>query len=200
MATKLTTATQRTLRVLKGILGVALAAGGVIVMLNHDYLRTVETIVAASLSNSVTPGDMYVAPGGHSFFWAAATPAMHGLRVTAECTAAFLIGPLLILSGLILASGRFGLTRALSATAVAGSILVLANQGRIVLIAWATAKWGVADGYQWSHTVGGSIVVGIGVALALVAFMIMLAARWKKKPIRRSTHQPPRSPRTPQAV
>lgn len=200
MATKLTSATQWTKRALRGMLGVALAACGVIVMLNHDYLRTLETILAASLSNSVTPGDMYVAPGGHSFFWAASTPAMHGLRVTAECTSAFLLGPLLILAGLILASGRFGLVRALSATAVAGAILVLANQGRIVLIAWATAKWGVENGYQWSHTVGGSIVVGIGVALALVAFMIMLSARRKRRPTRRATFQAPRTPHTPQAV
>lgn len=188
MATKLTTATRWTQRVLRGLLGLALVAGGVVVMLNHDRLRTLETILAASLSSSVTPGDMYVAPGGHSFFWAAATPAMHGLRVTAECTSAFLVGPLLILAGLILASGRFGLLRALSATAVAGGILVLANQGRIVLIAWATAKWGVADGYQWSHTVGGSVVVGVGVMLALVAFMIMLSVRRKRTATRRSTH------------
>lgn len=196
MATKLTTATRWTQRVLRGLLGLALVVGGVVVMFNHDRLRTLETILAASLSSSVTPGDMYVAPGGHSFFWAAATPAMHGLRVTAECTSAFLVGPLLILAGLILASGRFGLLRALSATAVAGGILVLANQGRIVLIAWATAKWGVADGYQWSHTVGGSVVVGVGVMLALVAFMIMLSVRRKRTATRRSTH----IPHTPKAA
>lgn len=200
MATKLTPTAQRLLRVMRGLIGVSLAAVGVIVMLNHDYLRTLETVMAAWFSSSVTPGDMYVAPGGHSFFWAAATPAMHGLRVTAECTAAFLLGPLLILSGLILASGRFSVTRALSATVVAGTILVLANQGRIVLIAWATAKWGVEGGYQWSHTVGGSIVVGIGVTLALVAFMIMLSARRKRNSTRRSTFQEPRTPSSPKVV
>lgn len=190
MASTRTTPTQGPRRLVRGLLGLALAAGGVLVMLNHDRLRQLETILASAMSDGVTPGDMYVAPGAHSFFWAAATPAMVGLRVTAECTSAFLIGPLLILAGILLASGRFGAFRAISATAVAGSILVLANQGRIVLIAWATAKWGIADGYQWSHTVGGSIIVGIGVMIALGVFMIMLAAKRRVRPTRRQTFRP----------
>ncbi|GAA3875840.1 exosortase P [Leifsonia kafniensis] len=163
-------------RTVRALVGVALAAGGVLLMLNHALLRQTETVLAAALADAVTPGSMYVVPGSFSFFWASATPEMHGLRITPECTVAFLVGPLLILAGLILASGRFSLSRTLLATTLSAGVLVLANQARIVLIAWATAKWGVADGYQWSHTVGGSVVVGIGVALALTAFIIALTA------------------------
>lgn len=161
----------------RALFGMGIIGGGVLLMLNHPLLRQAETVLAAALADAVTPGTMYVAPGSHTFFWASATPAMHGLRVTPECTAAFLIGPLLIVAGLILASGRFGISRTLLATVISGVTLLVANQARLVLIAWATAEWGVADGYQWSHTVGGSIVVGIGVALALTAFIIAMTAR-----------------------
>ncbi|MGM7697991.1 hypothetical protein [Microbacterium sp. A84] len=183
------TASRQAMRAIRALLGVGLAAGGVALMMSHDLLRQGETVLAGALSQSVTPGETYVAADAHAFFWASATPAMHGLRVTAECTSAFLVGPLLILAGLILASGRFGLGRMLAATGLAATVLVLANQGRLVLIAWATAKWGVADGYQWSHTVGGSLVVGLGVALALGVFIVMLAARRKQRGRRRESFQ-----------
>lgn len=163
-------------RVLRGLLGLGLAAGGVLLMLNHELLRQYETALASTLAGAVTPGESYAAPAAYSFFWSANTPEMHGLRVTAECTAAFLLGPLFIVAGFILASGRFSVVRALTATGIAGAVLLFANQGRLVLIAWATAKWGVEEGYQWSHTVGGSLVVGAGVALALIAFLLVLAA------------------------
>lgn len=187
MGTRSTTASGWARRATRALLGLALGGAGVVVMLNHTLLRTFETIAASVLADGVTPGDMYVAPGGQSFFWAAATPTMHGLNVTVECTSAFLLGPLLILAGLILMSGRFGVARSLTATAIAAAMLFLANQGRLVLIAWATARWGVGDGYQWSHTVGGSVVVGAGVALALTGFMLVLAARRKKRRTRRGT-------------
>lgn len=191
MAVTIRTAPAWPQRVIRAVVGLALAAAGVLVMINHDILRRFETIVAAALSSGVTPGESYVAPGGYSFFWAAATPQMHGLRVTIECTSAFLLGPLLIVAGLVVAGGRFGLFRALSATGVAAVILVLANQGRLVLIAWATAGWGVAEGYQWSHTVGGSLVVGVGVALALVAFMVMMSAHRRQRGRHRRGAQAP---------
>lgn len=164
-------------RIVRATFGIALVAGGVALMLHHDLLRQGETILAAFFAHGVTPGEMYVAAMSHSFFWDAAAPTMRGLRVTAECTSAFLLGPLFIIAGAILASGRFGVARSMSATAVAAALLVLANQGRLVLIAWATAKWGVAEGYQWSHTIGGSLVVGLGVAVALVAFLVLLSVQ-----------------------
>jgi exosortase/archaeosortase family protein len=181
-------------RAARMLMGMGILAAGVLVMVNHPLLREAETALAGALADFVTPGSTYVVPGWHTFFLAAGTPAMHGLRITVECTAAFLIGPLLIVAGLVLASGRFGVRRTLAATLLAGGVLMAANQARLMLIAWATAEWGVADGYQWSHTVGGSAVVAIGAGLALTAFLLVLAAGRSrpaggKRPRRRATHR-----------
>lgn len=177
-------------QVVNVLLGIALAACGVLLMMNHDLLRQGETILAGVIANPFTPGEMYVSAATHTFFWGMGTADMHGLRVTAECTSAFLLGPLFIVAGLVLTAGRIGTVRILVATIIASTILVLANQTRLALIAWATANWGVDEGYQWSHTVGGSIVVGIGVALALIAFLVTLSLGRNKQKSRKDTFQP----------
>jgi exosortase/archaeosortase family protein len=156
------------------VLGLAVAACGVFLMVQNGFVRSIDTEAAGWIIQWVAPGPILVNAQQTTLYWLAGMPGMAGLRITSECTSAFLVGPGLLLSGGALVTGRFSTVRVLLGTLAALAIVVLANWTRLGLIGWATSHWGLANGFAWSHTVVGSILVLIGVAAAILVFVVTI--------------------------
>ncbi|MFB7175121.1 hypothetical protein ACFCYM_30475 [Streptomyces sp. NPDC056254] len=107
---------------------------------------------------------------------------VRGFTFTPECSVAFLVAPLLVIAGGMLAFyGRVAIHRLVGATLTAGIVLYAANQLRLVMIAQFVKHWGVEDGYPLSHRVLGSILV-LGALIVAYASFFMLACR-RRRPV-----------------
>lgn len=164
----------RIARVVAALVGVGMIAGGVLLMVYNVQVASVDTVVSSWLTQFVGIGGVLALPESQVLLWQIGTPDTFGLHVSAECTSAFLVGPGAILGGLLLVTGRFGVGRVVLAFLAASVVMVAANWTRLTLIAWATANWGLANGYQWSHTVVGSLIALFGVLLGIVSAVLVL--------------------------
>lgn len=114
------------------------------------------------------PADNFVSP-----FWI-------GLTVTQECTVAWLLAPLLILSGLFVFGRRFAVRAVALAVLLTAVALSVVNVVRLVVIVMSTHLWGLDVGYRWSHDIYGSLITVFGVLLAAVLF-VKLVIRLTKR-------------------
>lgn len=116
-------------------------------------------------SRTLTTGPTYlyqVVPGDDTS-WA-------GLVVTSECSAAFFVGGVLVVGGLlVILWHRSTAVRLLVATAATIALLLLVNTARLTLIAEAAARWGTV-GFEWAHTVAGSVLMIATLCLATIVF------------------------------
>ena len=156
----------------------ALLAGGAATFLVEERFRFAEAawtawILRGPLSRpsrtlTTEPVFLYQQVPGDDASWA-------GLAVTTACTAAFYLGGVLVVSGLLLLSRRNSVPRVLAAALAAITLLATVNTARMILIAEAQARWG-AQGFGWTHTVVGSflMVVTLGVCAVLFARLGLL--------------------------
>lgn len=141
------------------------------VMIGQEAVRTGEAHLGAAIAAVLTGTETTAVGATQAFYWSSGTPEMFGLRVTAECTAAFIAGPFLLLAGAVVLGRRMQVSRVLTGTVLALGIVLLETASRLGLIAWTTFRFGIEDGYRWSHTVGGSLVSILGIIVALVVFL-----------------------------
>ncbi|WP_420367219.1 hypothetical protein [Curtobacterium sp. L1-20] len=97
--------------------------------------------------------------------------------MTLECTVLILVVPLTVVIGAMVFHRATSLARIVAALTVGTTALVIVNQGRLGLIAWATQVWGIVPGYQVSHLLVGSLLAIAGFVGALVLAITILGPR-----------------------
>lgn len=145
-----------------------LAAGLVIW---HGMYRTLEIRLAAVLIEAVTSSGVYVVPHRQTVYFGLGTDHAIGLRITAECTSAFLIVPLLAVGATMIGLRPRITRRVLISLGVAVVALVLVNQLRVLTLVALIDTLGRDRGYHLGHTLLGSMVSVFGGAAALVLFV-----------------------------
>lgn len=155
-------------RIVRTLIGAVFLLGAFFIVRNPLTYRSWEVASAVPFAGLVMPGNVLHAPGRDVFVVGADTHRFWTFQLTAECTSAILIIPLLALSGILLMLGRrFSIRRVLRAVAVTASIVVGINLIRVAGIAWASMTWEHA-GYEASHTFIGSGFSFVGFCVALV--------------------------------
>jgi exosortase/archaeosortase family protein len=145
--------------------GIAYAAAG----------RTVEARIAAVLAGPVMPG--HSRSIGDVVLTGLGTRESIGLQITNECTVLLLIIPMLFIAGLIILFRRFRVHRVLFGLLMGLLVVVLTNQVRVLLIAWATQHYGFHPGYEVSHKLVGSVLAIFGFALGVLVMFRLAPGR-----------------------
>ncbi|GAA4817453.1 exosortase/archaeosortase family protein [Nocardioides caeni] len=97
-----------------------------------------------------------------------------GLQITSECTVILLIAPVVVVAAVLCALTRFQLLRVAGGLIAGVALLMIANQIRLLVIAFSVQTWGWA-GYDVSHKFVGTVIGLVGFTLA-VLLMLRVAA------------------------
>lgn len=100
-----------------------------------------------------------------------------GFTVAPSCTAALLVVPFVLLTGLLLLARRVPPARALSTVAAFAAVVIVVNQLRLLVIALSIRVWGWPSGFENSHVLLGTVVSTIGVAGGLLLFLRMIVPK-----------------------
>ncbi|MDP9091565.1 MAG: hypothetical protein M3N95_01095 [Actinomycetota bacterium] len=138
---------------------------------NNNGFRRLEVRMMTPVAGFVTGRHGFVARGEFVYF-ALGTRRAFGLQITAECTSALLLIPLLVMLGSFAAFTPLSLRRQIVALLAGTGLILAVNVLRVAGIAWATWRYGYNPGYTLSH-------VFVGSAFSLVGFVgAMLLALW----------------------
>lgn len=161
---------------LNRVIVIALIAAAAGLVLAHRAYRTAEIVLSGLLLDVLGSDGVEVVASRQTVYFGLGTDSPLGLRMTPECTSAFLVLPLLLVGAVMIALRPRITRRVLVALAVGGLAVVVVNQFRVLTLV-GLVKWlGVDTGYYWGHTLLGSMVSVFGGAAALVAF-VWLATR-----------------------
>lgn len=149
----------------------ALLAAGVMLVVWHRTYRTLEIRVSAWLIDLVTSAGVYVVPERQTVYFGLGTDHAIGLRITPECTSAFLVVPLLVVAAAMVGLRPRITRRVLASLGIATVVLVLVNQLRVLTLVGLIDAFGRDRGYYLGHTLFGSMVSVFGGAAALVLFV-----------------------------
>lgn len=169
------------------VVGAALAVVlGVLAVLHAATIRGLEASASGWITHRTTGLEVFVAPERATFYWGIGSPETFGLRVTPECSSAYVVGPLLCLFGGLLLLRRLSTRRVLVGLAAGLGVVVLTNLFRVGLIALAVDTWGRGAAFWWSHVVVGSLIAIVGniagIALAIsVAFGHRRRSWWPRR-------------------
>ncbi|MEU5690259.1 exosortase P [Actinosynnema sp. NPDC020468] len=155
---------------------VALVAASVGLVLAHRAYRTVEISLSGLVLTVLGDDGVAVVADRQTVYFGLGSATPLGLRMTPECTSAFLVLPLLLVGAVMIALRPRITGRVLVALGVAAAAVVLVNQFRVLTLVGLVHGLGVDRGYYWGHTLLGSMVSVFGGAAALVAF-VWLATR-----------------------
>src|SRR5690606_18151060 len=122
----------RSLRVLASLLLLAVAAG---LLVWQQQVRYGEIGLADLWLGQLLAGGTHANQDLLFFSWAGGP--MIGMRVTAECTSALLLAPLLALAAVLLGVTRAPWLRLLAGLAVGLALVVVVNQVRLAMIAYS---------------------------------------------------------------
>jgi exosortase/archaeosortase family protein len=159
-----------------GLLALAVA-----LVLAHRAYQTAEISLAGLFLHLFTSSGVYVAAGQQTVYFGLGSANPLGLTMTPECTSAFLLIPLVLVSAALVALRPAIGRRVLASLGVATLILIVVNQLRIMTLAALVGWLGTDRGYYWGHTMIGSLVSVFGGAIALVLF-VWLATKQPKQP------------------
>ncbi|MET1072307.1 MAG: exosortase P [Umezawaea sp.] len=146
-----------------------LGAAAALVFANRLY-RDAEISLSGLLLGVVDPGGVAVVPERQTVYFGLHSGTPLGLRMTPECTSAFLVLPLLVIGAVVVALRPRVKRRVLLALGAAAVVVVVVNQLRVLTLAGLVEWLGVDTGYYWGHTLLGSMVSVFGGAAALVLF------------------------------
>ncbi|NUU05975.1 hypothetical protein [Leifsonia sp. C5G2] len=140
-------------------------------------VAVVVTLLRPVLGESVSAGaDAIVLRLSELHYWC--------LRITAECTTLVFIVPMLLFAVATLLFTRVPVRRWLAASALGLLLVVVVNLFRLGLIVVSTLSWDRV-GYEWSHTVVGTLVALAGVVVAALATLRILNGRPLRSRLRR---------------
>lgn len=129
--------------------------------------------VVAALAHTRTSA----VPGDAVLYFGLGTNKALGLKITPECTSAFLIAPLVAVAAVMVRLRPAVNRRVLGALAIGTLMLILTNQLRITVVVWLVQWLGPDTGYYWGHTLLGSTVSVVGGAISLAVFVWWAAVR-----------------------
>nr|WP_092531323.1 exosortase P [Amycolatopsis arida] len=164
--------------------GAVLAAVVGLVVLERLY-RELEIRLAGLVLNVVTSEGVHVVGERETVYFGLSGENPLGLRMTPECSSAFMLIPLLLVTAVFLWLKPQNMKRLFVSLFIACAAIVVVNQGRILTIVGLVEWMGVDRGYYWGHTLLGSLVSVIGGAVALVLF-VWLGTRRSKAERRRA--------------
>lgn len=166
------------------ILVVGLLAVAVGLVLAHRIYRTAEIVLAGWAVDLTTSSGVYVAASRQTVYFGLGSSTPLGLKMTPECTSAFLLLPLLVVGAVMIALRPRITRRVLLALAVAAVAVIVVNQLRVLTLVGLVNWLGIDRGYYWGHTLLGSMVSVIGGAAALVLFVWLSTRTPKGTPAR----------------
>jgi exosortase/archaeosortase family protein len=155
----------------------ALVALTVALVLGHRVYQTAEIALAGLVLHLTTSSGVYVDASHQTVYFGLGSATPLGLTMTPECTSAFLLIPLVLVSAVLIALRPTIARRVLTSLGVAAVILVVVNQIRIMTLAALVGWLGTDRGYYWGHTMIGSLVSVFGGAIALVLFVWLATKR-----------------------
>lgn len=159
------------MRLLARCTAAALLAMSIALVCWHAVYRALEVRIAAVLIGALTSAGVAAAPQRQTVYFGLGTGHAIGLRITPECTSAFLVVPLLAVAAAMLWLRPRIIRRVLAAAAVGTAVLVLVNQLRLLTLVALISNFGRERGYYLGHTLLGSMVSVFGGAAALVVFV-----------------------------
>lgn len=159
-------------RLIRQLIGVLTACVGVMMIAMLDHVRHVEAALASMWIGPATQHRSML--WGDSFLLHLTDTQIIAFRITVECTIVILAAPILFLSAVLICFTRVPPVRWLLATLTGVVMVVIVNQLRLGLIAWATLTWGIDPGYEVSHTFVGSALAVLGFAGAIALMLIIM--------------------------
>lgn len=159
------------------ILAVTMATLGALSIAFESTARGLEARLAAWIATLATPIDALA-------FAAEPDPAVaylvggswYALRITAECSVAFYIGGLLLFGAALSTALRLPPLRVVLASAAGVAVLALTNQARILGLGLIRGEFG-SEAFAWAHSLGGSLLMLLGVVVALALFFAIAIDR-----------------------
>lgn len=170
---------QRTWMPVRWALALVLAATGVGLIIIERSARALEALVASEVIpllfasdavRAVSQGDPAFA-FGYGEHW-------YALVITAECSIAFYVGAILIISAAVMLVPRIRMARVITAALICAALMIALNQVRFAGLAYVRGEFG-AEAYAWAHTLYGSILmlVGLGACVMFFLFFVVRSAR-----------------------
>ncbi len=170
----------RGLRILCASVPLAL---GALVLWQQSQVRIVEAVVAQSLLARVMDGPVGQVNDIVTFPWTGGP--IIGLKITEECTVAYLLGPMCLLVALLTVVTRSSLSRLAGGLFVGVGLLIVVNQIRVAIIAMSTQHWGL-EGYDITHKLVGTAISLIGFTIAALAMIVVATGRRQVRGMRRA--------------
>ncbi|GAA1946963.1 exosortase P [Amycolatopsis minnesotensis] len=164
---------------------VVLAAAVALVVAERAY-RVFEVQFAGAILKVITSSGVYVAGERETVYFGLSGTDPLGLRMTPECSSAFMLIPLFLVTAVMMWFRPRNTRRLFLSLAISAIAVILVNQLRILAIAGLVHWLGIDRGYYWGHTLLGSLVSVLGGALALVLF-VWLGTRGSKGPKNRES-------------
>lgn len=149
-------------------------------LMSQDWSRRLEAGIAEFFIGSILGVGSQLAPTGTELTVGAGTQMIFTLDVSFACSVVLLLIPLMALAAALLASGRASIFRTVPAVLVGAGALLALNACRFLMIAALTHATGL-EGYGWAHTVYGSMLVLIGLAIVLMAFVKVVSGSRKER-------------------
>jgi exosortase/archaeosortase family protein len=156
-----------------------LAAVVLLLVLGHRVYQSAEISVAGLLLHLFSSSGVYVVADQQTVYFGLGSPTPLGLTMTPECTSAFLLVPLVVVSAVLIGLRPAIARRVMASLGVAALVLIVVNQLRILTLAGLVGLLGTNTGYYWGHTMVGSLVSVFGGAIALVLF-VWLATKQRR--------------------
>jgi exosortase/archaeosortase family protein len=152
---------------------VALLAIAVILAAFESRVRVVEANIAAWIvGHTLTDQTAVIMSQGSPAFVFDINHHWYGIRLTIECSIAFYIAALVALAAVLLLLPRTSVARVLLAAGLGTIGLFVLNQIRLEMLAFALGRMN-KEAFNWAHSLFGSVLMLIGVALCLLLFLRM---------------------------
>ncbi len=147
---------------------IAVAAG---LVLAERVYRVFEVQLSGLILRVITTSGVFVAGERETVYFGLSGDTPLGLRMTPECSSAFMLLPLLLVTAVMLYFRPRNAKRLFVSLAISAIAVILVNQMRVLAIVGLVNWLGVDEGYYWGHTLLGSMVSVLGGAVALVLFV-----------------------------
>ncbi|UVS77429.1 exosortase P [Actinokineospora sp. UTMC 2448] len=156
---------------------VVLGALAAALVIGNRFYRTAEMVLASGILRLVSDDGVHLAAHRQTVYFGLGSDTAFGLRMSPECTSAFLVLPLLVVGAVMIALRPAITRRVVVALAVAAAAVIAVNQLRVLTLVGLIEWLGTDRGYHWGHTLLGSMVSVIGGAAALVLFVWLSTRR-----------------------
>jgi exosortase/archaeosortase family protein len=164
-------------RVADWILPLALCGVLVALFVLQAVFRAGEAILSSQVVAALAHTRTSAVPGQAVLYFGFGSGSALGLKITPECTSAFLIAPLVAVAAVMVRLRPAVRKRVLGGLGLGVLLLIATNQLRITMVVWLVQWLGADTGYYWGHTLMGSAVSVVGGAASLAVFVWWAAVR-----------------------